>query len=541
MKIQLHQVLASETLSSIARQYEVSTRQLRNLNGKTKAQLSPGETLFIKVVEDEVLFEEAFHARGLGDEATFITHEVQPKETIYQIAKKYGISEGDLKRSNGLTSNIIGIGSKLRIHLNQKPPTYVPTSNTIAHVVKAKETLYGIAKQHGLQLKELRALNPGVSDTLTIGQTLVVKVQHADQYYPKPQPQPQPQPQPKPQPQPQPQPQLNPTPIQPIPGPTNLPPPITPAGPLTDYKLVPSLGSGSKRYTLELTLPSGSFHKASFQEITTSKGITGMAYNGQSTQFSGMTDQLARLGINSAAVRALLFVSKHEGKFDAVNAYDEGIFSYGFIQFTGSSQNLDKLLWSMYSNAREAYQRIFEPLGIFAQAGGVQVRTNQGTMLSGKEAWNYIRNEFPRLHVPFIQAGFEPSLILEQWRVAHQAFVVAPLESNLSIKLANGQLQGQGLSRLLPMEDIQALTIALAVNLGNGGMRRLMEGVLSSLAQKHRIFELENFTLLSTSEICQHIIELEKAKTDPKTEAQRARIIARTQDILNGRYQGIVG
>jgi peptidoglycan endopeptidase LytF len=50
------------------------------------------------------------------------------------------------------------------------------------------------------------------------------------------------------------------------------------------------------------------------------------------------------LGIQSdSLISALDFISKNEGKYDAINSYDRAIFSYGFVQFAGGNRTLQSL------------------------------------------------------------------------------------------------------------------------------------------------------------------------------------------------------
>ena len=515
MKIQLHQVLASETLSSIARQYEVSTRQLRNLNGKTKAQLSPGETLFIKVVEDEVLFEEAFQARGLGDEETFIIHEVQPKETIYQIAKKYGISEGDLKRSNDLTSNIIGIGAKLRIYRNQKPPTTITDSNIGYHVVQPKETFFSIAPKYKITPSSLQVMNPNVNPkTLAIGSKLVIGVLN----YPSPSPS---KPIEKPS---QPNPVVKPDHV--LPNQQDLPP-----GPYS-FQVEDQYINGKGRHILSFSTGRGSVIKAVFIEAM-HQGQQGLSYGGQYKQVPSQ-EQLSLIGISPGIVRILMYTSMHEGNFDAINAFDAGIFSFGFIQFTGASRNLDKVLQSMATHSNDRFRSYFEPYGIGVQNNTLQILTQERSMLTGQEAWKYIRNSFPQLYIPFILAGNDPLLVLDQWRVANTEFVAPVLNLQLQINTIDGQIQRHILSQTFPGEDIHMMAVSLAINLGVNGFKRLFEQTLSRLAQQHNLMYNGTFPFWSTREVGDCMLQLVNEPGSRWDPGQRKRIGDRVKNVLSG-------
>ena len=88
-------------------------------------------------------------------------------DTLYGIANKYGLSVNELKSLNNLTSNVLSIGQRLLV----KPSN---TSSNNIYVVKAGDTLYKIANQYGLTVNELKNLNGLASDVLSIGQELIV-------------------------------------------------------------------------------------------------------------------------------------------------------------------------------------------------------------------------------------------------------------------------------------------------------------------------------------------------------------------------------
>jgi len=90
----IHEVKYGDSLSKIAKQYEIDIDELANLNGlKSNAQLVLGQALMIPG-------------------STYI---VQPKDSIWEIANRHVISEDKLMTYNNLTSRIITPGQKLNI------------------------------------------------------------------------------------------------------------------------------------------------------------------------------------------------------------------------------------------------------------------------------------------------------------------------------------------------------------------------------------------------------------------------------------------
>ena len=113
------------------------------------------------------------------------TYIVKSGDTLWSIAKKYGLSVDELKRLNNLSSNALSIGQVLKIKEDTIPEGTTPSEDT--YIVKSGDTLYGIAKFFGLSVDELKRLNNLTSNMLSIGQVLKVKdmgdASESDEYY----------------------------------------------------------------------------------------------------------------------------------------------------------------------------------------------------------------------------------------------------------------------------------------------------------------------------------------------------------------------
>ena len=91
---------------------------------------------------------------------------VQSGDSLYKIAMKFNTTVDDIKRINGLTNDYLSVGQVLRI----------PTSNstTFTYVVKNGDSLYKIAQTYNTTVDELKRLNNLTSNSLVIGQQLVI-------------------------------------------------------------------------------------------------------------------------------------------------------------------------------------------------------------------------------------------------------------------------------------------------------------------------------------------------------------------------------
>lgn len=116
-----------------------------------------------------------------------IIHVVQQGETLYSIARRYGVSVQEIARANRITNpDCIYVGQRLVIPSSQ--------SACGVHVVQAGETMLQIAMRYGVDAWAIARAN-GITNLnlIYVGQRLTIPCAG-----PPPQPQPQPKPQPPP-------------------------------------------------------------------------------------------------------------------------------------------------------------------------------------------------------------------------------------------------------------------------------------------------------------------------------------------------------
>ncbi|UUX32733.1 muramidase family protein [Fundicoccus culcitae] len=164
-----HTVQAGEYLLSIANQYGVTVEELRVWNGLTNDMIDVGDVL--------ALYGTSTGNTGSSDSTNSTgVHTVQAGQTLYDIAGRYGITVSELMAWNGLTSSMIDVGDQLVLYsgatVNPTPTT--PTDATGVHTVQAGQTLYGIAANYGVTVSQLMSWN-GLSTTLIdVGDQLVL-------------------------------------------------------------------------------------------------------------------------------------------------------------------------------------------------------------------------------------------------------------------------------------------------------------------------------------------------------------------------------
>ena len=168
-----HKVEKGETISQIAQKYYVTPYDIFQLNPDALTGLKVNSVLLIpKSSGKQVVSVPAKMTSGK------LTHQVLPKDTLYGIQKRYGISDQELKQANPfLEKEGLQIGQVLTIPSNkvQKIITTEFSEKVIYHNVLPKETKYSIAKQYGITVEELERKNPEVVSNLPEGFKLLIK------------------------------------------------------------------------------------------------------------------------------------------------------------------------------------------------------------------------------------------------------------------------------------------------------------------------------------------------------------------------------
>ncbi|MFM2369676.1 MAG: hypothetical protein RL619_1986 [Bacteroidota bacterium] len=167
-----HKVEKGETISQIAIKYNVTPYNIYQLNPDAQSGLKPNSVLLIP--KSDAKQKTIVQAKPI---AKTTIHLVEPKETLYGIEKKYGISDEDLKKANpNLEKEGLKIGQTLVISSKNSPKiTTVIQEKVIYHEVLPKETKYSISKQYGITIEELEKKNPEIVSNLPIGYQLIIK------------------------------------------------------------------------------------------------------------------------------------------------------------------------------------------------------------------------------------------------------------------------------------------------------------------------------------------------------------------------------
>lgn len=108
-------------------------------------------------------------------------YDVQPKESIYQVAHKLGVTREQITEHNPSASD--GLKPRMRLYFplsvfaadpGTRKAVYAAAAGISTHVVKKGETIYGIARQYGMSPDYLASLNPQAADGIRVGDVLKI-------------------------------------------------------------------------------------------------------------------------------------------------------------------------------------------------------------------------------------------------------------------------------------------------------------------------------------------------------------------------------
>lgn len=100
----LHRVTSGQTLYALARRYKTNVAAIQSANGGLASGLRVGQT--IKIPYGGTVTSQADGA---------VYHQVAQGETLYAISRKYGVGVNEIKRLNGMSSNALSVGQRIKI------------------------------------------------------------------------------------------------------------------------------------------------------------------------------------------------------------------------------------------------------------------------------------------------------------------------------------------------------------------------------------------------------------------------------------------
>lgn len=152
----VYTVKSGDTLWNIAKKFNISVNDLKNENNLTNNFLSIGQKLIIPSKKTQ------------GENV----YTVKSGDTLYSIARKYGITMNELIEFNNLDSTLLSIGQTLKIPIVNSEE--VPSTNDITYTVKRGDNLYSIARKYNVSVSDLMSYNNLTNNLLSIGQIIKI-------------------------------------------------------------------------------------------------------------------------------------------------------------------------------------------------------------------------------------------------------------------------------------------------------------------------------------------------------------------------------
>lgn len=195
----LYHVKSGDTLESIAEKSGMAVTELRRVNRiPTGSKVLEGSTLLVDAhgnltpeIEAEALSARiAFTAPP--SRARRIVYRVRRGDTLYMIAKRYGISQRSIRKSNQLRAAQLRIGQRLVLDvpckscqqtsrnpsravsgkINRQAVSNRTSSRT--YKVRSGDTLYSLAKRFRTTAQKIRQVNKMQSDLLVVGRSIII-------------------------------------------------------------------------------------------------------------------------------------------------------------------------------------------------------------------------------------------------------------------------------------------------------------------------------------------------------------------------------
>ncbi|MEM6720154.1 MAG: LysM peptidoglycan-binding domain-containing protein [Bacteroidota bacterium] len=176
-----HKVRRKETLFGISKKYGVSQEDILKYNEKVAREgLKKGDRIAIpqykekpqKVEETaETTVEET-----RNEETSYEIYTVKAKETKWGIAHSYGLTIEELEEINPEIKDGLQIGQEVKLPIRSEKPAVASVEEFVFYDVKPKQTMYSLTRKLGVTEAELLALNPALKDGLKAGMVLKLPV-----------------------------------------------------------------------------------------------------------------------------------------------------------------------------------------------------------------------------------------------------------------------------------------------------------------------------------------------------------------------------
>ena len=168
-------VKAGDSLWGISHKYGMSIDSLKSLNNLSSNFIYPGQVLKVgQSGSQSNTVSKPSTSQSTNSSSQSGSYTVKAGDSLWKIATEHGLTIAQLKSLNNLTSNTIYVNQKLTVTMKKSVNDVTPTTKapTQSYTVKAGDSLWQIASAHGTTVNRLKALNKLNSDLIYVGQHL---------------------------------------------------------------------------------------------------------------------------------------------------------------------------------------------------------------------------------------------------------------------------------------------------------------------------------------------------------------------------------
>lgn len=169
-----YKVVAGDSYWQLAKKFGVSVAELQKLNNTTSANLSVGQSL---VVPGQKSVEKPAEKPETSNPVTPTTptqqgqYTVQAGDSYWSLARRFGVSAGELQRLNNTSSSSLYVGQSLVVPGQTTQPSTennspkeestdsTPTNTKGNYTVKAGDTYWSLARRYNVSVESLIAQN----------------------------------------------------------------------------------------------------------------------------------------------------------------------------------------------------------------------------------------------------------------------------------------------------------------------------------------------------------------------------------------------
>ena len=181
-----YKVKSGDTLGKIAGRYRCTVAQIKRWNNLKSNNIRIGQRLVIyrggnssgsSVSSSSTITSQPSTTSSAASTSASGTYSVKSGDTLSGIAARHGISVSELKSLNGLTSNNIKAGQKLKVRASSgsQQSTVTPTGEYIVYTVKSGDSFYSIAKNYpGVSAQNIMDFNGISSSSLKVGMKIKI-------------------------------------------------------------------------------------------------------------------------------------------------------------------------------------------------------------------------------------------------------------------------------------------------------------------------------------------------------------------------------